>query len=134
VNFAEGCEVKFPVVGGCALGDPTVLVFEYTGDACSATTNFQEGSFECEETGTLGNLVRVEMTKDANKFKVTVNGNEVTIAYDDDPGEKFPSEIEYKITGSTGTQSHELHTSCSKPLSEGDQFGALILKTFVPEF
>ena len=133
VNFAEGCEGKFPVVGGCALGDPTALVFEYTGDLCSATTNDQEGKFECEETGALGNLDRVEMTKDADKISVEISGNEVTIFYDDPEGEKFPSEIEYKITGSTGTQSQTLHTSCSKQLNVGDQFGALILQEFVPE-
>jgi hypothetical protein len=134
-GFEEGCAVELTPPSGCAFGKPTALVFEYTGDACDATTNFQEGSFECEETGAaLGTLESVEMTKDANKFIVDVNGNEVTIAYDDSLGEKFPSEIEYRITGSGGTQSHTLHTSCSKPLSEGDQFGALILQEFIPEF
>ena len=73
-TFAEGCAVEFPVVGGCALGKPTALVFEYTGAACSATTNFQEGNFKCEETGTLGTLVKVEMTKDADKILVQQSG------------------------------------------------------------
>jgi hypothetical protein len=133
-TFEESCAVELIKPSDCALGKPTALVFEYTGDACSATTNLQEGSFKCGETGALGNLVSVEMTKDANKFSVAVNGNEVTIAYDDPAGEKMPSEIEYRITGSTGeTQSQTLHTSCSKPLNVDDQFGALILREFVPE-
>ena len=132
-TFAEGCAVEFPVVGGCALGKPTALVFEYTGAACSATTNFQDGKFKCEETGTLGALVKVEMTKDADKILVQRSGNEVTILWDDPAGEKFPSEIKYKITGSTGTQSQTLHTSCSQPLNVGDQFGALKLQEFIPE-
>jgi hypothetical protein len=133
-EFEEGCAVELITPSGCALGKPTELVFDYTGDACSATTNLQESSFKCEETGALGNLVSVEMTKDANKFSVAVNSNEVTIAYDDPEGEKMPSEIKYRITGSTvETQSQTLHTSCSKPLNVDDQFGALILREFVPE-
>ena len=134
VTFKEGCEVEFPDVGGCALGKPTALVFEYTGDACSATTNFQEDKFKCEETGALGDLVTIEMTKDADKISVNITGNEVTIFYDDPEGKNFPSEIKYKMTGSTGkTHSQSLHTSCSKPLNVGDKFGALSLEEFIPE-
>ena len=118
----------------CEDGKPTALVFAYTGENCSATTNFQEDKFKCEETGALGNLVNVVMTKDANKFMVEIDGNSVKISYNDPVGKEFPSEIKYKITGSTGnTQSQTLHTSCSKPLNVGDQFGALILKTFIPK-
>jgi hypothetical protein len=135
VSFAENCAAEFPLVGGCALGNPTALVFEYTGAACDATTNDQEGKFKCEETGSsLGDLESVEMTKDANKISVAISGNKVTIFYDDPVGEKFPSEIKYKITDVDGnTQSQTLQTWCSKALNVGDQFGALTLGEFIPE-
>ena len=59
---SETLELTTP--SGCALGKPTALVFAYTGDACRAASNLQEGSFECAETDPLGDLVRVEMTED----------------------------------------------------------------------
>ena len=117
----------------CEDGKPTALVFEYTGDACSATTNLQEGKFKCEETGALGALENVVMTKDANKFMVEIDGNRVKIFYSDPVGKKFPSEIKYNVIGETGIQSQTLHTSCSKPLNVGDQFGALVLLEFIPK-
>jgi hypothetical protein len=118
----------------CEDGKPTALVFEYTGDDCSATTNLQEGKFTCAETGALGDLVNVVMTKDAGKFAVEIDGNRVKISYSDPVGKEFPSEIKYDVIGETGTQSQTLHTSCSKPLNVGDQFGALVLQKFIPKF
>ena len=118
----------------CEDGKPAALVFKYTGDSCSATTNDQEGKFKCEETGAPGDLMKVVMTKDANKISVEIVGDMVKIFYSDPEGKKFPSEIQYKIIGTTGEQLQALHTSCSKPLNVGDQFGALELWKFIPKY
>jgi len=118
----------------CEDGKPTALVFEYTGAGCAATTNSQAGKFQCEENDALGVLADVVMTKDANKFSVDIDGNMVTIFRSDELGKEFPSEIKYDIIGADGTQKQVLHTSCSKPLNVGDQFGSLILRQFVPKF
>jgi hypothetical protein len=118
----------------CDDGKPTALVFEYTGDDCSATTNLQNGKFSCSQTGdVLGALANVLMTKDADKISVEIIGNMVKIFYSDPVGKEFPSEIKYDVIGESGTQSQTLHTSCSQPLNVGDQFGALILRTFIPK-
>jgi hypothetical protein len=118
----------------CEDGKPTALVFEYTGAACSATTNFQEGKFKCEEIGSLGDLASVVMTKDADKIDVEIIGNMVKIFRSDTLGKEFPSEIKYLITDTDGnTQSQTLHTSCSKPLNVEDQFGSLILSNVIPK-
>ncbi len=42
------------------------------------------------------------------------------------------SKLEIKL-GGTLLQKLEIHTSCSKSIAEGDQFGSLILRQFVPE-
>jgi hypothetical protein len=118
----------------CADGKPTALVFDYLGDGCSATSNLQGGKFVCTETGPLGDLSDVVMTKDPGKFIVEIVGNKVKIAYADPVGKEFPSEIKYQIIGKDGTQSHTLHTSCSQPLNVGDQFGALFLEKFIPKY
>jgi hypothetical protein len=42
------------------------------------------------------------------------------------------SKLEIKQGGAL-LQNLEIHTSCSKPIAEGDQFGSLILRQFIPE-
>jgi hypothetical protein len=133
-DFKEECELIGAKPGSCDDDKPTALVFEYTGAACSATTNFQEEKFKCEEIGSLGDLASVVMTKDADKIDVEIIGNTVKIFRNDTLGKEFPKEIKYIITDTDGnTQSQTLHTSCSKPLNLGDQFGSLILKQFIPK-
>jgi serine-aspartate repeat-containing protein C/D/E len=134
VDLKEECEVVGAKLGSCDDDKPTALVFEYTGAACSATTNFQDGEFKCEEIGSLGDLASVVMTKDADKIDVEIIGNMVKIFRSDTLGKEFPSEIKYLITDTDGnTQSQTLHTSCSKPLNVEDQFGSLILSNFIPK-
>ena len=131
----EDCTVFASKPGSCDDGKPTALVFEYTGDACSATTNFQNGKFTCEPTDLqLGVLADVVMTKDADKISVEIDDNMIKIFRSDTVGKEFPSEIKYAITDTDGnTQSQKLHTSCSQQLNVGDQFGSLILRDFIPK-
>lgn len=134
LTFKEGCQVSLRLPNACDIDRPTELVFEYTANACSSTTNYQEGKFECESgtEGSIGSLAEVTMTKDEDKFAVQQSGSEVRIFRSDEIGKEFPSEIKYNIIGSEGSQAHVLHSSCSKPLNLGDQFGALTLKEFKP--
>ncbi len=133
-TFTETCAVWLIKPSGCEIGKPTALVFQYTGEDCTATTNLQDGKFKCEQTGALGALAGVVMTKDSDKITAEISGDLVTIFYSDPVGKEFPSEIKYEITGTSGDkQSQTLHTSCSQPLSLGDQFGSLILRQFYPK-
>jgi hypothetical protein len=134
MTFEESCEVPLRAPNACEIDKPTELVFEYTGDACSATTNFQGGKFICypADGGPIGSLVGVKMRKDAEDYTVSYTADGFSIRRTDDPGKEFPSEIRYSIVGTMGTQFHVLHTSCSQTLNIGDQFGAAILRQFIP--
>ena len=101
------------------------LVFRYVGGDCSGTTNTQNGAFSC--TGDPG-TAPVSITEPA---KATVPSPTSGIGVGDlitftGPKGKLKSEIMFKVVGS-GTQSLAIHTSCSKPLAVGDQFGSLVL-------
>jgi hypothetical protein len=135
VIFEEGCEVNLRAPNGCEIENPTELVFEYTGDGCSATSNYQDGGFKCESAagGAIGDLVEFMMTKDEDKFSVVSTATGIRVFRSDTLGKEFPSSIAYRITGIDGVQTHELHTSCSKPLNLDDQFGALILRELYPK-
>jgi hypothetical protein len=128
--------------GSCDDGKATELVFEYTGDACDATTNYQldnkgNAKFSCSpEPGmSLDALSSVILTKDADKLTAEINGNTLRIFRSDTLGEKLAAETKYVLTDTNGDeQAQTLHTSCSKPLAVGDQFGALKLIQIVNEF
>jgi hypothetical protein len=122
--------------GSCDIDKPTALLFEYTGDSCGATTNFQEGKFQCSPAGlVLGDLASVVMTKDADKITASIpSPTSILIQRTDDLGKELPSDIKFDITDAGGqTQSLVLHTSCSKVLEVGDQFGSVLLVEFFPK-
>ena len=49
-------------------------------------------------------------------------------------GSRLPSHTRFDIVqGDMVLQSLDVHTSCSAPLAIGDQFGGVILRTYVPE-
>lgn len=128
--------------GSCDDGKATELVFEYTGDPCSATTNYQldnrgKAKFKCSPTPgvSLAALSSVAFTKDADKLTAAITGNMLRIFRSDTLGEKLAAETKYVLTDINGDeQAQTLHTSCSKPLVVGDQFGALKLIQIVNEF
>lgn len=118
-----------PALEPCDLGKPQALTFQYTGDACSATINRQEDKFHC--TGLPSSApASITVTKDADDMYPTVSavsiGDFVTFTTDDD---KLKNDLNLNIGG----QLLEIHTSCSKPLEIGDQYGSLSLVNFVPE-
>jgi hypothetical protein len=128
--------------GSCADGKPVSLVFEYTGEDCDLNpttdpaTNLQLGKFTCTGDPNDTAPVQVVITEKENKYTVTPDSiglnDLVTIASSD--GKSLPSNTTFDIQALDGTvlQSINIHTSCSKELAEGDRFGSLILKVFVP--
>jgi uncharacterized repeat protein (TIGR01451 family) len=134
----------------CDTGKPKALLFEYTGDNCSATTNTQEGKAKCEDlvdpAGPGVGPVMVKYTgKGSKHITVTPSGEDVVAGGTSEvwieatggkskKGSKMESNTKLEITqGGVVLQKLEIHTSCSKPLNVGDQFGSLILKAFVPK-
>ena len=121
----------------CADGKPAVLRFEYTGNNCASTTNLQDGKVMCTGLESLGAPVEIVLTKDADKITVTpssetiVTGDQVTFSA---IGNKLGRDLKFEVRqGGTTLQSLNIHTSCSQPLSVGDQFGSLLLKEYYPE-
>jgi hypothetical protein len=116
----------------CAVDDPTALEFEYVGDVdCSATTNTQEGKVECSGTPGPG-AVNIVVIKDADKITAvpsTVSAGETFSYQRNDDTSNLGGDIEFDVGG----QSLKIHTSCSKPLNTGDQFGAVKLIGFTPK-
>jgi len=102
------------------------ITLEYTGDPCSATTNLQGGKFICSGD-MIGEPVEIVITKDADKVTASPNsvilaGDLVTFTHKDG---KLAADTMFNAVGPYGTQSLSIHTSCSKPLAEGDQFGSM---------
>ena len=123
----------------CDDGKPKTLVFEYTGQDCSASSNDQGSKAIC--TGSLNGEEPVFMEyvgKDPNKIDMspateTISvGDMVTLNAFDKSRLHSASKIEISQGGQV-IQEIELHTSCSQTLNIGDQFGSLLLKEFIPE-
>ena len=122
--------VEEPVGGtSCEDGKPQELVFEYTGESCSASNNDQEEKFDCSGTPASG-TINIRVLEDEDEFIVTPStvsvGDRISVTSTED---KFKSSFEIDVGG----QVMDIHTSCSAPLAVGDQFGSLKLVRFVPQ-
>lgn len=148
VTFKEGCQATFPAFGTsqalCRAGKPVALVFQYTGQPCSASRNTQAaGKWTCSGDPAMAQPVSVTMTKDASVMAVSLKndvdgdgridvGDSFEISRTD--GREFSTETAFNIvSGSTTLQSLMIHTSCSQPLNFGDQFGSARLVGFTPK-
>lgn len=124
--------------GGCETGKPVALAFQYTGGSCLDTTNLQEGKLECDGDAAGAEPVRVRVAgKHGEKTEVEPSDESVEIG---DTvmviatHKKLKAETRLGIEqGGLVLQSLAIHTSCSKPLAVGDQFGSLLLTGFFPE-
>ena len=126
----QSCSVT-PSNTGCEQGKPTELVFAYEPGNCAASTNDQDGKFEC--SGSLsGNLSSATVTgKKGKKGELTVSQSGTQVTLTTSNGDKLPSESILTLTDSSGqTQNLNIHTSCSKALNVGDRFGSLRLISF----
>jgi hypothetical protein len=135
---AETCTATLQNPPSClTMGKPTSLVFEYTGAACSATTNTQGGKATCTTSGTLNDPVGVRAagssTFGSYVYTVTPStgintGSKFTVTYG---GSTLKTDSYFEVKdGQDDKQLLKIHTSCSQPLAVGDQFGSLKLVGF----
>ena len=122
----------------CADGKPQRLVFEYTAEACSASDHSQGDRAECSGSLAGEEPVTIVYTgRDDEDFTVTPGSSIAAgdlVSVEATGRDRFHAEAELEVRqGGTVLQSIELHTSCSRPLNIGDQFGSLILRDFTPE-
>jgi hypothetical protein len=105
-------------------GDSKVaaITFEYMGGDCTDSLNQQDKPHERCVGPDPGGVSSVVATKDADKITIEVDGDLVTFSHKDG---KLRSDTAFNVTGPLGTQSLKVHTSCSKPLAVGDQFGSM---------
>jgi len=121
------CEI-IPLSTNDCRGKVFEVVLEYVGGDCSGTTNDMGGNLNC--TGDPGNSpVSISFPKDGATVSAIpdsgiVEGTKFTVVTTED---WFKGDLEIDVTGSGGTQSMSLHTSCSVPFLVGDQFGSLRL-------
>jgi len=118
-----------PGVDDCE-GQVIRAVFEYTGGPCGATTNDQSGKVKCSGD-LIGSPAGITVTKHADKIVASPSsgigvGDTVTF-YDTSVEGVLKAETKFEVAGPDGTQSLSLHTSCSRALNVGDQFGSMKL-------
>jgi|GEM_PF-6801277 len=107
-------------------GKITALVLEYTGAGCSATTNPQEGKSECAGGANGASPVSIVVSG-----KKGVWGAETGVQIGDWFSASASNGGEDKLDADTfvnidnGREEIVFHTSCSKPLKVGDQFGSV---------
>jgi len=124
--------------GSCDDGKPKKLVFRYTGEDCFTGTNDQTLD-TCNGDPLDAEPVKVVFTGKPKKFggsvspsTETVNiGDLVTLQATNKATLPTTSKLEIK-QGSTVLQTLVIHTSCSQPLSAGDQFGSMVVVDYVP--
>ncbi len=121
----------------CADGRPVALRFAYTGDSCAASNHSQGGKAKCSDLDSLAEPAEVVFTKDVTKIMVVPEGeflflnDKVTIL---SVRNKMNPTLEFEVQqGGLALQSLKLQTSCSRPLSVGDQFGSMLLTEFFLE-
>jgi hypothetical protein len=125
------CAVQPPPGGTQCLGKVVSLRLEYTGVGCTGTNNPQSGKASCTGGANGAAPVSIQVTSKkggpsyANAVGVPVSG--IVFAQAATAGEsQFDTDTVVVIrSGSTEVERIAFHTSCSQPLSAGDQFGSL---------
>lgn len=120
---------------------PQSLNMTYTGDNCSATNNTQEGKVQCDgDPAGFGPVFIVAASKDNladSKTKIWFSGGSVGVGdvfvIDATAAGKTKLDADtyvfiYKGPDGDLLQTIKFHTSCSKDLNIGDQFGSLVLE------
>ena len=136
-DYLLSIEGRFPS-GSCEVdGKPQALVFEYTGEDCSATTNFQGGIFTC--SGDPNDEQPVQVECDFNQGDCIADPSTASINLFDTvmltaSGSTFKGNVDIQIldSGGVSVQDLRIHTSCSQPLEVDDVFGSLVLRALIP--
>lgn len=141
------CPIDLPPTGECDFcetigGKPQVLTMEYTGDDCLASSHTQDPSkVSCAGDPAQADPVRIRATDRSSPtdgggrvyFDGTVPlGGSFQIDARNAGASELRADTWVHIYAADGTvlQSVRFHTSCSQPLNDGDQFGALRLTGF----
>ena len=118
--------VPGPTPDCTTLGKPSSLVFKYTGNDCSASSNNQGAKTACSGAPG-GGTVLVDIVKDPSKVSASPTsvapGDLLTLSA---LGADMGAEVQLEV----GAQFLKIHTSCSAPLAVGDVFGSLELLSF----
>jgi hypothetical protein len=120
----------------CASGlKPSSMTIRYTAESCAASAHDQaDGKWSCSPDVVLSDSATIAVSGIATPFTVTTvppgaPGDDTFVLTAADFGGKFSSNTFFTVTDALGqTQSIGIHTSCSTPLKEGDQFGSLIVE------
>jgi len=130
---SHDCLIVLDPECSCADGKPGTLVFQYTGDGCDASNNLQEGRATCDGDPNDASPVYVDVISDgatAMPGMVLLNENVAIVA----TSGRLKANTTLEISDDDGLlQELNIHTSCSKRLEVGDQFGSLLLVEFIPE-
>jgi hypothetical protein len=137
-----------PVPVGCNIGKPEVLTWQYTAEDCSHSNNSQaRGKWSCADWSLLLSTVHII----AQDSPASGNPKNTKVWFDGvvSFGQNFNMDARNAGQTHLGPQTYvfiydlavpanllqslSIHTSCSEPLTVGDQFGSLVLKNFVPE-
>jgi uncharacterized repeat protein (TIGR01451 family) len=135
----DGCSADCTIeqVGSCEIGRPKALIFEYTGEDCSASDNNQESkAWSCSGDPLFAEPVQLVITKKANRYIVTPSDQSINV--DDtvtlESGrfgrDMFANTVLVIKKDGVILQELQIHTSCSQPLDVGDQFGSLVVVGF----
>lgn len=137
-------EVPQPEGDGCSAGKPRILTMRYTGEGCDASQHNQ-GSDKVQCSGTPGpGSVMIKVTDktdpDDSRAMVFFDGGPIAVGDTFDIDASFAGADKLKSNtvvhiyqNGAVVQTVRFHTSCSRPLSVGDQFGSLVLEVFVAE-
>jgi hypothetical protein len=126
------CGVEYDFTGEdcCDNGDkPRSFVLLYNGESCANSNNnqgVQGGKWDCN--GDAGGDPSVYIVANNNQFAGTVALNGTFTASNGGNDLTNPIVLSiYSQQGGTLLQTIEIHTSCSAPIVNGDQFGSLVL-------
>ncbi|MDX1694985.1 MAG: hypothetical protein R3208_14560 [Ketobacteraceae bacterium] len=121
----------------CEDGKPARLGITYVGGSCADSNHDQEsGKASCSGDSTGANPVRLTLEdKKGNVYisQVVTLGETLILDAAALGKDKLDSETNAYIEDGSGLiQSINFHTSCSAPLSVGDQHGGLLISSFMP--
>ncbi|KAA3640607.1 MAG: DUF11 domain-containing protein, partial [Bacteroidetes bacterium] len=114
----------------CDNGDkPVSFVLLYNGESCAESANNQGeigGKWDC--SGDAGGDANVYIEVNDGQFSGNVSINSTFMVSNGGSNLSNPIEVTiYDQQGGTQLQYIEIHTSCSAPIVNGDQFGSLVL-------
>jgi hypothetical protein len=138
VSASSTITVEAAPSSSCEDGKPSQLGFRYVGGTCADSNNEQGDKADCidgEAVITEPVTVIVYDKKEDNVLlEQNLNVGDIFTLSPSEEKSKFDSETIVRIfSGEEQVQSLNIHTSCSRPLNIGDQFGSLVLHSFLPD-